>query len=158
MTASGCSAAQKTLGIDLALCRHFKNKFNPFTLNHSGLVLAWNVLTTILYTSMRSLQPVLDYVHSSMGVSPFQNDARVFLYWGSGQILLPRTRSSEASAGQGWEYQPTSLLLLENGLSHVRKQNIWAGIYLRSGATDHIFIMFTHMILMQLCSLDAHWG
>lgn len=147
---------RKTLEL-IWLCRHFENKFNPIPVNSSGLLLAWNALTTILHGSTRSLQTVLVYVNSSMAPTGFQNDARGFLCWGGGEIFsYPELGHQKLMQGRAGNISPP--VLSQYGLGHVSRQSIWTGIYLRSDAMGHVFIIFTYLIFRQLCPLDTYWG
>lgn len=46
-------------------------------------------------------------------------------------------------------------VISQYGLDRVSRQNIWTGIYLRSDATGHVFIIFVYLIFRQLCPLDT---
>lgn len=89
MITPGCSAAQKTLGIDLALqklsIQIFSLSSKPFcfpaSMKRPDLHFAyWHEVTTGSW--------VLQYVPSSPGAPWLQNDARVFLYQGSSEIWI----------------------------------------------------------------------
>lgn len=139
------------------LCRHAENKFSPIPVNSSVLLLAWNALTVILHASTRSLQTVLVSVNSSMPATGFQNDTRVFLCGGRGEIFsYPELGHQNLMQGRAGNISPP--LVSQYGLGHhVSRQNIWTGVYLRSHAMGHVFIIFTDLIFRPLCPLDTYW-
>lgn len=77
------------------LCRRFKNNSNPFPVSPSLLLLAQNAPTTVLDTSERPLQTVLDHGPSSVAVPGAHQDARVGLYRGSAPWTLAEVREKK---------------------------------------------------------------
>lgn len=71
-------------------------------------------------------------------------------------LQLPRTRSSEANAGQGWEYQSTSRVPIWAG-SCEQAGYLDRNLSIKSDAMGHVFIIFTYLIFRQQCPLDTYW-
>lgn len=57
---------------------------------------------------------------------------------------------------QGRAGNISSPVISQYGLDHVSRQDIWTGIYLRSDAMVHVFIIFVYLIFRQLCPLDTY--
>lgn len=94
-----------------------------------------------------------------MAATGFKNYARVFLYfvfWEGGEIFsYPELGHQKLMQGRAGNISPP--VVSQYGLGHVSKQDIWTGIYLKSDAMGHVFIIFTYLIFRQLCPLDTYW-